>query len=124
MTPPGNQPSVHTPLTELNGALQPSRARHPARHLRDRGGLAAVPNALNSLAAVWLLLSATSFDHAGAWLTAAPLLLDHETSAVAVNDFVVGLVVIALAVVSMAISWRARSRPRFGAHPGDSSRMR
>lgn len=60
----------------------------------------------------------------GGWLVAAPLLLDHDTPAASVNDVVVGLVVIALASVSVAISRRARSMPRFDAHPGDSSRMR
>lgn len=153
---------MHTPLSELNGIRQPSPARYPTRRLGDRGGLAAVPSALNFLAAVWLLLAATSFDHTttagrwndlvvgtaiavvaltraisprsipwldwvnvvlGGWLVAAPLLLDYDTPAVAVNDVVIGLVVIALASVSMAISWRARSRPRFDAYPGDTSRM-
>lgn len=153
---------MHTPLSELNGAHQPSQARYPSRHLRDRGGLAAVPNALTFLAAVWLLLAAVSFDHTtagrwndlvvgtaitlvaltraiaprsvpwldwlnialGGWLVAAPLLLDHDTPAASVNDVVVGLVVIALASVS-AVTWhRARTKPRFDADPGDSSRTR
>lgn len=153
---------MHTPLSELNGTHQPSRARYPSRHLRDRGGLAAVPNALTFLAAVWLLLAAISLDHTtagrwndlvvgtaitlvaltraisprsipwldwinvalGGWLVTAPLLLGYDTPTASVNDVAVGLVVIALASVSAAISWRARSMPRFDAHPGDSSRMR
>ncbi|SMD24663.1 SPW repeat-containing protein [Lentzea albidocapillata] len=59
----------------------------------------------------------------GGWLVATPLLLAYDTPGEAVNVVVVGLVVIALALVSTAISWRARSKPRFDAYPGDTSRM-
>lgn len=72
----------------------PSRARYPTRHLLDRGGLAAVPNALVFLAAAWLLLSATSFDHAG--------------SAGRWNETVVGTV---LAVVALTRVISPRSIP-------------
>lgn len=59
----------------------------------------------------------------GAWLVATPLLLAYDTAAATVDVVVVGLVVITLALVSTAISRRARSKPQIDAYPRDTSRM-